>query len=288
MEIEGVALVTGASRGIGRAVALELARRGFEVVASMRDPRAGIDLAQEAEQAGNRLRIEQLDVEEPDSIRIPKGLRVLVNNAGIEGPYLPVEEAPLALWRRIFETNVFGLVEVTRRAIPTLRASGGGVVCNLTSASLLFPMPFYAAYRASKAAVQALGESLRAELAPFGIRVVEILPGPIDTDMLSGSDRPPEALSHAPYRRRRRGHRRVHSRFGGPAAPRLRPGERWHARRLARPQRRGVDARDARRLGPTLGRAPENAAHELPRSAPSAAAGKTSNNTFTAEWSPCA
>ncbi len=200
MEIEGVALVTGASRGIGRAVSLELARRGFEVVATMRDPRAGVDLAKEAGQAGNRLRVERLDVEQPDSIRIPEGLRVLVNNAGVEGPYLPVEEAPLALWRRIFETNVFGLVEVTRRAIPALRASGGGVVCNLTSASLLFPMPFYAAYRASKAAVQALGESLRAELAPFGIRVVEILPGPIDTDMLSGSDRPPEALSYAPYR----------------------------------------------------------------------------------------
>ncbi len=133
MEIEGVALVTGASRGIGRAVALELARRGFEVVATMRDPRAGVDLAKEAGQAGNRLRVERLDVEQPDSIRIPEGLRVLVNNAGVEGPYLPVEEAPLALWRRIFETNVFGLVEVTRRAIPALRASGGGVVCNLTS-----------------------------------------------------------------------------------------------------------------------------------------------------------
>jgi NAD(P)-dependent dehydrogenase (short-subunit alcohol dehydrogenase family) len=201
MEIDGVALVTGASRGIGRAVALELARRGFEVVATMRDPADGSGLSAEAGEARERLRVERLDVTEPDSIRIPEGLRVLVNNAGVEGPYLPVEEAPLALWRTLFETNVFGLVEVTRRALPALRASGGGVVCNLTSAALLFPMPFYAAYRASKAAVQALGESLRAEVAPFGIRVIEILPGPIDTDMLAGSDRPPEALAHAPYRR---------------------------------------------------------------------------------------
>jgi NAD(P)-dependent dehydrogenase (short-subunit alcohol dehydrogenase family) len=103
-------------------------------------------------------------------------------------------------WRRIFETNVFGLVEVTRRAIPTLRANGGGVICNVTSSSLLVPTPFYAVYRASKAAVSAIGESLRVELAPFGIRVVEVLPGPIETDMLANSDRTYEAAQFAAYR----------------------------------------------------------------------------------------
>jgi NAD(P)-dependent dehydrogenase (short-subunit alcohol dehydrogenase family) len=103
-------------------------------------------------------------------------------------------------WRALFETNFFGLLEVTRRAIPVLRASRAGVICNVTSASLLFPMPFYAAYRASKAAVSALGESLRAELAPHGIRIVEILPGPIDTDMLAASDREPEASADPVYR----------------------------------------------------------------------------------------
>lgn len=201
METSGIALITGASRGIGRAVAIEMARRGFEVVATMRDPRAGVSLPEEAKKLGGLLRVERLDVDRPDTIRIPNGLRVLVNNAGVEGEYLPVEESPLELWRRIFETNVFGLVEVTRRAIPALRASGGGVICNVTSSSLLFPMPLYAAYRASKAAVAALGESLRAELAAFGIRIVEILPGPIDTDMLAGSDRVPEAAAYEPYRR---------------------------------------------------------------------------------------
>jgi NAD(P)-dependent dehydrogenase (short-subunit alcohol dehydrogenase family) len=193
----GIALVTGASRGLGRAVALELARQGFEVVAAMRDPAAGSTLAAEA---AGRVRVERLDLDDPSAFSMPAGLRVLVNNAGVDGAYLPVEEAPLALWRRIFETNVFGLVEVTRRAIPRLRESGGGVICNVTSASLLFPMPFYAAYRASKAAVSALGESLRAELAAFGIRVLEVMPGPIETDMLAASDRMPEAAEHAPYR----------------------------------------------------------------------------------------
>ena len=187
MEPAGIGAVTGASRGIGRAVALELARRGFDVVATMRDPQAGADLPEEAQAMGGRLRVDALDVTRPDTIRLPDGLRVLVNNAGVEREHLPVEETPLELWRELFETNVFGLVEVTRRAIPLMRAAGGGVICNMGSSSILAPVPFYAAYRASKAAVSALGETLRAELAPQHIRVVEIMPGPIDSDMLRHS-----------------------------------------------------------------------------------------------------
>ncbi len=200
MAAQGVALVTGASRGLGRALAAELARRGFEVVASMRNPADGTPLEAEARAAGHELRVERLDVEAPDSIRIPEGLRLLVNNAGADARYLPVEQADLQEWRRLFETNLFGLLEVTRRAIPELRACGQGVICNVTSASLLHPMPFYAAYRASKAAVSALGESLRAELAPAGVRILEVMPGPIATDMLAASDRLPEAAAFEPYR----------------------------------------------------------------------------------------
>ncbi len=200
MEPTGVALVTGANRGIGRATALELASRGFEVVATMRDPTKSNGLAKQARAAGGRLTVERLDLDDPASIEIPRGLRVLVNNAGIETEYRPVEDAPMDQWRRVFETNVFGLVEVTRRAVPVLREGGGGVVCNVTTSSLLFPMPFYSVYRASKAAVSALGESLQAEVAPHGIRVLEILPGPIDTDMLRASDRLPEAAQNDAYR----------------------------------------------------------------------------------------
>ena len=199
MEASGIALVTGASRGIGRGVALELAARGFEVVATMRDPAAGADLAAEAAAAGGSLRVERLDVTDPDTMEIPDGLRVLVNNAGVEAPHPPFEDTPLELWRRMFETNVFGLVEVSRRAVPALRASGGGVLCNVTSSSIFAPVPFYAPYRSSKAAVSIIGESLRVELAPFGIRVLEIMPGPIDTDMLASSDRPAEAIDHPDY-----------------------------------------------------------------------------------------
>ena len=197
MKPDGVALVTGAGRGLGAAIALELAARGFDVVATLRRPEAAAGLPARA--TGGSLRVEPLDVTRPETIRIPDGLRVLVNNAGVDAEYLPVEHAPLSLWREMFETNLFGLLEVTRRALPVLRAAGGGVVCNVTSASLFTAVPFYAAYRASKAAVSALGESLRTEVAGFGIRVVEIAPGPIDTEMLAASDRLPEAARHEGY-----------------------------------------------------------------------------------------
>jgi NAD(P)-dependent dehydrogenase (short-subunit alcohol dehydrogenase family) len=197
MQAHGTALVTGASRGIGKAVALELAARGFDTVATMRDPADGGGLAAES---GGRVRVERLDVTDPDTIAMPDGLRVVVNNAGVESENLPLEIMPVDFWRAILETNVVGLVAVTRAAIPKLREAGGGVICNITSSSLLAPVPYLGAYRASKAAVSALGESLQAEVGQFGIRVVEIMPGPIITEMLEASDQPPPALQHDRYR----------------------------------------------------------------------------------------
>jgi NAD(P)-dependent dehydrogenase (short-subunit alcohol dehydrogenase family) len=198
VEPTGAALVTGASRGIGRAVALELARRGFSVHASMRAPAAGAGLAGEA--PGASLRVVRLDVNDPTTIEIPHDLRLLVNNAGVETDNLPVETAGLEHWRHLFETNVFGLVNVTRAAIPVLRANGGGVIVNVTSSSTLAPVPFLGLYRASKAAVSAIGESLQAQVAGFGIRVLEVMPGPIETDMLATSDRPAAAVDVPEYR----------------------------------------------------------------------------------------
>ena len=199
MQVNGSALVTGASRGIGRAVALELADRGFDVVATMRRPKDGDDLVEAARTLPGRLSVARLDVTDPETIEIPDDLSVLVNNAGVEGPYLPVETASMSQWREIFETNVFGLIETTRRALPVLRRRGRGVICNVTSCSILVPMPLFAAYRASKAAVSAIGESLRSEVGAFGIRIVEIQPGAIATDMLAGSDRLPEAAQSPDY-----------------------------------------------------------------------------------------
>jgi len=193
----GTALVTGASRGIGRGVAIELARRGLSVVATVRRDGDGADLAALGD---GRIRIVKMDVTDPRSYVVPDDLRVLVNNAGADGDHVPVEHAVIDEWRTMFETNVFGLVELTKAAIPTLRANAPSVVATVTSSSILMPVPFYAAYRASKAAASAVCDSLRMELAPHGVRVVEILPGPVATDMFTASLAEPEAMQYESYR----------------------------------------------------------------------------------------
>ncbi len=146
------------------------------------------------------MRVDRLDVTDPSTFDLPKDLRVLVNNAGIDTDYLPVEFANVDDWRRMFETNVFGVVALTAASIPTLRANQPSVVCTITSSSIIAAVPFYSAYRASKAAVSAFGDSLRVEVAPSGIRVVEILPGPVDTDMFRLSSGEQDAGRFADYR----------------------------------------------------------------------------------------
>ena len=155
MEIGGSALVTGASRGIGRGVALELAARGFTTVATMRDVAAGKELAEEAE---GRLVVARLDVTDPATYEFPDDLRILVNNAGVDSAYLPVEHSEDDDWRALFETNVLGAVKVTSAAIPVLRANRPAVVCNVTSSSILAAVPFYSAYRAMADEARALRE----------------------------------------------------------------------------------------------------------------------------------
>jgi NAD(P)-dependent dehydrogenase (short-subunit alcohol dehydrogenase family) len=190
-----IAVVTGASRGIGRAVAIELARRQHRVLATMRDPARGDGLLEAAGAAASLIEIAQLDVTDPGDFAFRASTAVLVNNAGGMEHDLPFEATPLDEWRRIFELNVFATVELTRRAIPVMRRRGGGVICNFTTAGMLQPTPWISAYRAAKAAVAALDDSLRLELAPFGIRVVEIVPGMVETDAIHDTAvyRPPDA-----------------------------------------------------------------------------------------------
>jgi NAD(P)-dependent dehydrogenase (short-subunit alcohol dehydrogenase family) len=152
-----------------------------------------------AAQAAGRLQVRRLDVTDPTTFDLPDDLRVLVNNAGVDTDYLPVEHANIGDWRRMFETNVFGTVALTSAAIPLLRNNQPSVVCTITSSSIIAAVPFYSAYRASKAAASAFCDSLRVEVAPFGIRVVEILPGPVDTDMFRLSTGEPDAARFAGY-----------------------------------------------------------------------------------------
>jgi NAD(P)-dependent dehydrogenase (short-subunit alcohol dehydrogenase family) len=211
--------VTGAGRGIGLASVLEFARRGSDVLALTETLDMVGQVIESAGKAGLGYRVtaQQLDVTDPGAFAFPSELRVLVNNAGIRRAYLPVEHAPQEDWHSVFEVNVFGLVEMCRRAIPRLRANGGGAICNVGSSAAVDFTPFLGVYRTSKAAVSALCETLRLELAPFGIRVVEILPGPTRTVMASDGvvTRLAEAGDYPEYLPMALRQREIYARAGG-------------------------------------------------------------------------
>ncbi|GGH88935.1 SDR family oxidoreductase [Pseudomonas fluvialis] len=174
-----VALITGCSSGIGRALAETMRDAGYQVWACARKP---ADLAS-LQAAG--LRALALDVNDAQAIARALAelhqeagrLDVLVNNAGY-GAMGPLLDAGAAGMRQQFETNVFSLVELTRACFTLLRASQGLVV-NIGSVSGVLVTPFAGAYCASKAAVTALSDALRMELAPFAIDVMEVQPGAI-------------------------------------------------------------------------------------------------------------
>jgi NAD(P)-dependent dehydrogenase (short-subunit alcohol dehydrogenase family) len=167
-------LITGCSSGFGLDIARRFLAGGWQVVATMRTPRQ--DLLPPSE----RLRVLALDVTRPDSIReavaAAGAIDVLVNNAGF-GAAAPAELVPLATVRELFETNTIGTIALTQAVLPQFRQRRAGVVVNVTSSVTLKPLPLIAAYRASKAAVNAFTESMALELAPFGVRTHLVLPG---------------------------------------------------------------------------------------------------------------
>jgi NAD(P)-dependent dehydrogenase (short-subunit alcohol dehydrogenase family) len=183
-----VILVTGAASGIGRAAALRLAGAGHRVLAGDRRPDP---LAELADAAAGRLEPLPLDVADADSVEAVRaeverrtgghGLDVLVNNAGyaLPGPLEALSEADL---RAQFDTNVFGMLAVTRAFLPAMRERGAGRVVNVGSIMGRVTMPLLGAYIASKYAVAALTETLRMELAPFGVRVVLVEPGAVRSE----------------------------------------------------------------------------------------------------------
>lgn len=181
-------LVTGGSRGIGHAVVRTLVSRGFEVFGTVRTAEAA-----EALQAdiGSGVTPVRLDVTDPGSVAAAaaavrgvlgdRGLAGLVNNAGI-APFGPVEQMPLELFESVFRVNVFGVVAVTQAFLPLVRKSAGRIV-NVSSVNGRLSGPSFGAYSASKFALEALSDSLRVELAPWGIRVAVVQPGGFDTSI---------------------------------------------------------------------------------------------------------
>jgi NAD(P)-dependent dehydrogenase (short-subunit alcohol dehydrogenase family) len=175
-----VFLITGCSSGIGRAIAIGAIAAGHRVFATARSPESIADLAGAEPLA--------LDVTDSDSIRRAFGealshagrIDVLVNNAGY-GQMGAVEDVPVSKWREEFDVNVFGAIEVTQAALPTMRRQGTGTIVMIGSIGGKISYPFGGAYCASKFALEAISDALRLEVRPFGIRVVMIEPGPIHT-----------------------------------------------------------------------------------------------------------
>lgn len=167
-------LVTGCSSGFGLEIARYFLAHGWQAVATMRTPRSDVLPPSE------RLRVLALDVTDPESIRkavqAAGPIDALVNNAGF-GAASPAEVTPMATVRELFETNTFGTIAMTQAVVPQFRERRGGVVVNVTSSVTFQPIPLVAAYRASKAAVNAFSESMALELEPFGVRVRLVLPG---------------------------------------------------------------------------------------------------------------
>ncbi len=181
-------LVTGAARGIGRAIALHLAAEGWEVYAGVRRPADGEDLVAAA--AGGRLTPVVLDVTDAAQLAalgdaLPARLDGLVNNAGIAVGG-PVEGLGLDALRHQLEVNVVGPVAVAQAALPALRAARGRIVF-ISSIGGRVSSPMLGAYSASKYGIEALADALRVELRPWGIRVALVEPGAIDTDMWRGA-----------------------------------------------------------------------------------------------------
>jgi NADP-dependent 3-hydroxy acid dehydrogenase YdfG len=181
MTVKGVAVVTGASSGIGAASAAALARAGYRVVAGARREDR---LREVAEPLGARWM--RLDVTDQASVDAFVGgldeCAVLVNNAGGAFGLAPVAQADDEQWRGMYEVNVIGLMRMTRALLPLLEAADGGHIVNLGSIAAVETYPGGAGYTAVKHAVRAVSRTLRQELLGRPVRVTEIDPGAVETE----------------------------------------------------------------------------------------------------------
>lgn len=182
-----IALVTGASTGIGLETTLAFARKGYRVYAGVRSPEKATQLGA-ALGEGLPIRIVKLDVNEDESVERAAaqvldesgGVDVLINNAGIGGGG-PIELVPISLSKEIFETNYFGAIRMIRAVLPGMRERGSGAIVNVTSVVGHITAGAHAHYTASKHALEAASEALAVEVRPHGIRVVIVEPGCVQT-----------------------------------------------------------------------------------------------------------
>ncbi|HKG80256.1 MAG TPA: SDR family oxidoreductase [Pyrinomonadaceae bacterium] len=196
MDLTGrVAIVTGGTRGIGRAIAQSLAGAGAKVAITARDEHAVAKLNQSGKVAGYVCDVR--DYEQVKSVfatiaRDFGGVDILVNNAGI-GIFAPVESMSVEDFRAVLETNVFGVFYCCHEAIPLMKQRGGGYIINISSLAGTNAHPRMAAYNASKFGLNGFSEALMQEVRHDGIKVSYIMPGSVNTEF--GGDEPGDQKS---------------------------------------------------------------------------------------------
>lgn len=198
-------LITGTSSGIGLATALELARAGHTVYATMRNPARAPELGERAAKEGLPISILSMDVDSDRSVegcfaaihRQGERIDVLVNNAGIER-HGSVEELPMEEFRAIMETNYFGALRCIRQVVGGMRERRSGCIVNVSSVAGKIAGLSLAGYMASKFALEALSEALAGEMKTFGVHVAIVEPGIIETPMAHAiAEAPPSHYGQA-------------------------------------------------------------------------------------------
>jgi NAD(P)-dependent dehydrogenase (short-subunit alcohol dehydrogenase family) len=171
-------VITGAGSGFGKGAAIELAARGHEVIATTET----VEQAEALEAEHPEVTAMKLDVTDADDVEKVGELDpdVLINNAGL-GVMAPLPSVPLERLKAGFEVNVFGMVAMSQAVIPAMRARGTGRIINMSSIAGVLSGPMTAPYAMTKHAVEAFTRALRDELAPYGIDVTKLNPGPYDT-----------------------------------------------------------------------------------------------------------
>jgi NAD(P)-dependent dehydrogenase (short-subunit alcohol dehydrogenase family) len=213
-------LITGTSKGIGYDTTLVLARAGYEVVATMRNPGAS-DLGKVAAEAKLPVTVLPMDVDDDSSVntvfeQLGDSIDVLVNNAGIFS-IEAVEDESLDQFRRVMETNYFGAVRCVKQVLPAMRKRRSGCIINVTSIAGRVAFFGSSAYAASKFALEAFTEYLAQEVKGHGIKVALVEPGIIDTPMATSSLPGYDERTIYPHGRR------LHAFFTNPEKPEASP-----------------------------------------------------------------
>ena len=190
--MEKVAVVTGASSGIGFETALALAKEGYYTYATMRDTKKSDKIKELGQKDNLKIDVLELDVDDEGSVKTAmkkildekQRVDVIVNNAGW-GLWGCVEDVSVDEFKAQFETNFFSIIRLIQKVGPTMRKQGSGKIVNISSVAGRIGFPASPAYISSKFALEGLSESLRLEMSPFGVDVIIIEPGVIKTNFLN-------------------------------------------------------------------------------------------------------